>query len=47
MKAPDTNVLMAQITAQNYPNPVNMGRDLYEEGEEDELMQQCRVEATK
>ncbi|OIS95841.1 hypothetical protein A4A49_58598, partial [Nicotiana attenuata] len=33
--------------AYNSTHAVNVGRDIYEEGEEDEMLQQCRAEAAK
>ncbi|XP_009786833.2 putative WEB family protein At1g65010, chloroplastic [Nicotiana sylvestris] len=46
-KSQDANVLMAQDTIQNFPNPMNVGRDMYEDGEEDEMLQKCRQEVAK
>lgn len=41
------NALMTQDFVQDMPHPVNVGRDMYEEGEEDYMLQQCREEAAK
>ncbi|XP_070036407.1 uncharacterized protein [Nicotiana tomentosiformis] len=43
----DGNALMTLDLVQNIPHPVNVGKDLYEEGKEDEMLQQCRAEAAK
>lgn len=39
----DENALMTLDRVQNFPHPVNMGKDLYEEGEEDEIYRLCIV----
>ncbi|XP_070046835.1 uncharacterized protein [Nicotiana tomentosiformis] len=41
------NALMTQDLVQHMPNPVNVGRDIYEEGEKDDMLQQCQEEAAK
>jgi len=41
------NALMTQDLVQDMPNPVNVGRYMYEEGDEDDMLQQCQAEATQ
>ncbi|OIT34925.1 hypothetical protein A4A49_61112, partial [Nicotiana attenuata] len=43
----DLNALMTQEFAYNSTHAVNVGKDIYEKGEEDEMLQQCRAEAAK
>lgn len=46
-KVQNKNALMIKNLIQNLPNTVNLGKDIYEEGEEDEMLQQCLEEAAK
>lgn len=46
-KTHNLNALMTQDIAQNSSDAVNMGRDMYEEEEEEEMLQECRAEAAK
>jgi len=41
------NTLMTQGVSQDMPNPLLVGRDIYEEGEEDDILNQCRAEASR
>lgn len=39
--------MIKQGLDQSLPLPVNVGRDVYEDGEEDAILQQCHAEAAK
>ena len=41
------NELITLDLHDNRPHPVNVGIDMYEEGEEDAILQQCRAEASR
>lgn len=43
----DGDALIAQGIEQDMPNPVKLGRDIFEEGEEDELLNKCRAETAR
>lgn len=46
-KVQEVNDLMTQDLVQNLSHLVQVGKDIYEEGDEDEIMQQCRAEAAQ
>lgn len=46
-KSQDANTVMAQGTIQILSNQVNVGRDTYEEREEDTILQEFRANAAK
>lgn len=47
MVATGESALVSLDMIQNEPQPVNLGREFFEQGEEDAMLQQCREEAAR